>query len=139
MIDEYNFLVPKIDQKYKDEAVTSSDNPVSIVLTTIAASADAAALGRTLVEERLAACVNILPAMTSIYRWQGRIETEPEQQLLIKTASSRVADLERRLHELHPYEVPEFLVLRAGDHGGPYMSWVQACVGDPDQPPGPNV
>jgi periplasmic divalent cation tolerance protein len=120
--------------------VTSSANPVSVVLTTIGASADAAALARTLVEERLAACVNILPVMTSIYRWRGRIEVEPEQQLLIKTASNRVADLERRLKELHPYEVPEFLVLPAGDQGAAaYLAWVRESVEDAGPPPAPKL
>ena len=108
--------------------MTSPPDPVSVVLTTIAAQVDAAAMARTLVEERLAACVNILPVMTSIYRWQGRIEQEPEQQLLIKTASDRVPALEQRLRELHPYEVPEFLVLEAGDFGTAYSSWVRESV-----------
>ena len=108
--------------------MTPSVDPVSIVLTTIAAKTDAVALARTLVEERLAACVNILPVMTSVYRWQGRVEQEMEQQLLIKTASSRVVDLEHRLRELHPYELPEFVVLRAGEFGAAYMAWVQESV-----------
>jgi len=109
--------------------VTSPVNPVSIVLTTMAANADAAALARTLVEERLAACVNILPVMTSVYRWQGRIEQEPEQQLLIKTASNRVAALEQRLRELHPYEVPEVLVIDVSGGGAAYLAWVHGAVG----------
>ena len=68
---------------------------VSIVLTTLGADADAAAIARTLIEERLAACVNILPPMTSIYRWQGKVEQDREQQMVIKTASGRVADFRR--------------------------------------------
>jgi uncharacterized protein involved in tolerance to divalent cations len=65
--------------------VSSSDPQVVLVLTTIAAEADGAALGRTLVDERLAACVNVLPAMTSVYRWKGQVEQDREQQLIIKT------------------------------------------------------
>ena len=106
-----------------------SVNRVSVVLTTIAAKTDAVALARALVEERLAACVNILPVMTSVYRWQGHIEQEVEQQLLIKTASDRVPALEHRLRELHPYDVPEFVVLGAGEFGAAYLDWVQQSVG----------
>jgi periplasmic divalent cation tolerance protein len=96
---------------------------VSIVLTTLGADADAAALARTLVEERLAACVNVLPAMTSIYRWQGKLEQDREQQVVIKTSPDRVAALQARLRQLHPYELPEFLVLDATGSDA-YLAWV---------------
>ena len=96
---------------------------VAIVLTTIGADADATTLARTLVEERLAACVNLLPPMTSVYRWQGKVEQDREQQLVIKTASDRVADLRARLRQLHPYELPEFLVLDATGSEA-YLAWV---------------
>jgi periplasmic divalent cation tolerance protein len=96
---------------------------VAIVLTTLSADADAAALARTLVDERLAACVNVLPVMTSIYRWQGKVEQDREQQIVIKTMSDRVAALQARLRELHPYELPEFLVLDAGGSEA-YLAWV---------------
>ena len=96
---------------------------VSIVLTTLGADADAAAIARTLIDERLAACVNILPPMTSVYRWQGKVEQDREQQMVIKTASDRVADLQGRLRQLHPYELPEFLVLDATGSEA-YLAWV---------------
>ncbi len=96
---------------------------VSIVLTTLGADADAAAIAHTLIDERLAACVNILPAMTSIYRWQGKVEQDREQQMVIKTASGPVADLQARLRQLHPYELPEFLVLDATGSEA-YLAWV---------------
>lgn len=102
---------------------------VSIIFTTLSANADAAALARTLVEEHLAACVNILPKVTSIYRWKGTIETDNEQQLIIKTASHKVPALESRLHHLHPYEVPEFLVIEATDASAAYFTWVNESVG----------
>ena len=95
-----------------------------LVLTTLGADADASALARTLVEERLAACVNVLPLMTSIYRWQGGLEQEREQQLLIKTAPERVEALAARLRELHPYELPEFIVLD-GAASDAYGAWVR--------------
>jgi periplasmic divalent cation tolerance protein len=96
---------------------------VSIVLTTIGADADAAAIARTLIAERLAACVNILPPMTSVYRWKGNVEEDREQQMVIKTAPARVADLQARLRQLHPYELPEFLVLDATGSEA-YLAWV---------------
>ena len=99
-----------------------------IVLTTIAADADAGALARTLVGERLAACVNVLPVMASVYRWEGRVEEGREQQLLIKTAADRVAPLVARLRALHPYEVPELLVLRVGEGSEAYLRWIRESV-----------
>jgi periplasmic divalent cation tolerance protein len=95
-----------------------------IVLTTLGAQTDAAAFARVLVDERLAACVNILPPMTSVYRWKEAIEEEREQQLVIKTTSDRVAALEARFHELHPYELPEFLVVAATDWSAGYLEWL---------------
>jgi periplasmic divalent cation tolerance protein len=99
-----------------------------LVLTTLGADADAAALGRTLVEERLAACVNVLPAMTSVYRWKGSVGQEREQQLLIKTAPELVEALRARLRQLHPYELPEFIVLE-GEASAAYAEWVSDSVG----------
>ena len=96
---------------------------VSIVLTTLGADADAAAIARTLIDERLAACVNILPPMTSVYRWQGKVEQDREQQIVIKTAADRVNALQARLRQLHPYELPEFLVLDATGSDA-YLAWV---------------
>jgi periplasmic divalent cation tolerance protein len=95
-----------------------------IVLTTLDAQTDATAFARVLVDERLAACVNILPAMTSIYRWKGAIEEAREQQLVIKTTSDRVEALEARFHELHPYELPEFLVIAATEGSAGYLEWL---------------
>ena len=94
-----------------------------IVLTTIGADADALGLARTLVEERLAACVNVLPAMTSIYRWKGTVETDREQQLVVKTRPETVPALEARLKALHPYELPEFVVLSAATSAA-YAAWL---------------
>lgn len=100
-----------------------------VVLTTMGADADAAALARTLVEEGLAACVNVLPPMTSFYRWKGAVEQDREQQLIIKTTAGRVAALEARLRALHPYEVPEFLVLRVAGGSDAYLEWLRDSAG----------
>jgi periplasmic divalent cation tolerance protein len=104
---------------------STTDFQAVIVLTTVGADADAAAIARTLVEERLAACVNLLPEMTSIYRWKGSVEQEREQQLVIKTSEACLAALEIRINELHPYDVPEFLVLRASDGSERYLAWMK--------------
>ncbi len=79
---------------------------------------------RTLVEERLAACVNVLPPMRSTYAWKGAVESADERQVVIKTTRDRVPQLEARLKALHPYEVPEFLVLTVTDGSRDYLSWL---------------
>ncbi len=82
-----------------------------VALTTVDAGFDAIGLARTLVERGLASCVNVLPGVTSVYRWEGKIKADQEQQLIIKTTSDRVDRLQAALQELHPYDVPEFIVL----------------------------
>ena len=86
--------------------------------------ADAAPLARRLVDERLAACVNLHHAMTSIYRWKGQVEEDGERQLVIKTTRERLPALEARLRELHAYELPEFLVLSVSDASDEYRAWL---------------
>lgn len=106
----------------------SSSASAVLVLTTIAAAADGTALARTLIDERLAACVNVLPPMISVYRWKGAVEQDQERQLVIKTTRDRVAALEARLRELHAYELPEFLVVGV-DHGSEaYLRWIGEAV-----------
>jgi periplasmic divalent cation tolerance protein len=95
-----------------------------IVLTTLPADADAAAFARELVEARLAACVNLSAPMESIYRWEGTVEVETERQLVIKTSRERVAALWDRVRELHPYDMPEFLVTPVVDGNDAYLQWV---------------
>jgi periplasmic divalent cation tolerance protein len=102
--------------------------PVVIVLTTWPASSDAGAFARTLVEERLAACVNVLGQMQSTYRWKDTIETDAERQVLIKTTEARLGELEARIRTLHPYEIPEFLVFRVEGGSESYLSWVNETV-----------
>jgi periplasmic divalent cation tolerance protein len=95
-----------------------------LILTTLPADADAVAFGRSLVEERLAACVNLLPPMESVYRWEGRVERETERQLIIKTTRDRTETLWERVREMHPYEVPEFVVLSIVDGNDAYLRWI---------------
>jgi len=94
-----------------------------LVLTTMPDDDRADALARTLVDERLAACVNVHGAMASTYRWKGRVEREAERQVVIKTTPDRRAALEARLRALHPYELPEIVVLSA-DASAEYSAWV---------------
>ena len=89
---------------------------------------EAERIGRAMVEERLAACVNLLPAMTSLYRWEGQVEEATERQLVIKTTAGAVNALQERLADLHPYDVPEFLVLPVADGSDSYLSWLRASV-----------
>lgn len=103
--------------------------PARIVLTTEADAETGGRLGRRLVEEHLAACVTLLPGAHSIYQWQGQIESANECLLLLKTTQEKLAALETRLHELHSYKAPEFLVLpvEAGSHA--YIGWLRNCLG----------
>jgi periplasmic divalent cation tolerance protein len=96
-----------------------------IVLTTIGRSVDGRELASSLVSERLAACVNVLAEMDSIYRWQGAVETERERQLIIKTTQERVDALKARLHQIHPYEVPEFVVVPIIGGSERYLGWLR--------------
>ena len=77
-----------------------------VVMTTLPADADGPAFGRALLSERLAACVNLLAPMESVYRWEGRVEQESERQVIIKPTRVRLNALLDRVRELHPYEIP---------------------------------
>jgi periplasmic divalent cation tolerance protein len=98
---------------------------IVVALTTVPADFDAPALARALVDSRVAACVNILPAVRSIYRWQGAIEEADEQQLVIKTTREGVEALWKTLKEHHPYDVPEFIVLPVVEGSPEYLDWVR--------------
>lgn len=99
-----------------------------IVLTTVGANFDAAPLARDLVERRLAACVNLVDAIRSIYRWKENVEDEGERLLLIKTVEERVPELTDFLLARHPYEVPELIVLPIETVEGPYRRWLIESV-----------
>jgi periplasmic divalent cation tolerance protein len=95
-----------------------------VILTTTAAEEQALAIARALVEERLAACVNIIGPVRSVYRWRDGIEDEREYLLLIKTRATHYMKVERRVRELHTYEVPEVLSLSADRGSPPYIQWL---------------
>ena len=100
-----------------------------VVLSTSSNIEEAEKIARVLLEERLAACVNVLPPMISMYRWKGGVEQDREQQLIIKTTVASLGRLQARVRELHPYEVPEFLVIPAVGGSDSYLMWVQESVG----------
>jgi len=95
-----------------------------IVLTTVGATQDVDSIATQLVEKRLAACVNVIPHIYSVYRWKNEIEHDSEQLLLIKTTSERVTGLRDALFAMHPYEVPEFVVVRIDDLSDAYRAWL---------------
>jgi periplasmic divalent cation tolerance protein len=100
-----------------------------VVLSTAPDEETAGMLARALVEERLAACVSQVPQMRSIYHWQGEVVEASEVLLLFKTHSRLAPDLTRRLGELHPYEVPEILVLPVAAGSRAYLEWIMAETG----------
>ena len=100
-------------------------NDCVIVWTTIGSTADGRGMASILVGERLAACVNVLPEMESIYRWKGQVETDHERQLVMKTTAGRVSALAARVRELHDYDVPEFVVTPIVDGSDAYLAWIR--------------
>jgi periplasmic divalent cation tolerance protein len=99
-----------------------------LVLTSLIGHDDAARLGQTLVEEKLAACATLIPGAQSIFRWQGQIETVNEVLLLLKTGPDQIPALQARLHELHAYQTPEFLVLPVEGGSTAYLEWLHSCL-----------
>jgi periplasmic divalent cation tolerance protein len=102
--------------------------PIRLVLTTAASPGEASRLARTLVEERLAACATLIPGVQSIYHWQGEIEASTETLLLLKTGAAQLEALEARLHQLHSYQTPEFLVLGVEGVSHLYLDWLTASL-----------
>lgn len=96
-----------------------------MVWTTIGGSTDGHKLASLLVGERLAACVNVLSEMDSVYRWNGKVESDRERQVIMKTTTGRIAALQARLHELHDYDVPEFVVMPIIGGSDAYLRWIR--------------
>lgn len=95
-----------------------------VVLSTIDTHQEAERIAQLLVEERLVACVNIVPKITSIYRWKGAMERATEHLMIMKTAEDRLSLLTHRIKELHPYEVPEVIALSIEDGDSTYLEWI---------------
>ena len=101
------------------------ENDCVLVWTTIGKTADGRGMASILVTERLAACVNVLPEMESFYRWKGQVETDHERQLIMKTTAARVPALRARVHDLHDYDVPEFIVMPIVGGNEAYLNWIR--------------
>jgi periplasmic divalent cation tolerance protein len=101
---------------------------IVLVLSTAPSTAEGTIIGRRLVEEHLAACVNVLPGARSIFFWEGRVQEADEALLVIKTRRARYQDLERRILELHSYSVPEVLALSIDMGTPPYTAWLRESV-----------
>jgi periplasmic divalent cation tolerance protein len=99
-----------------------------IVLTTCGSLEEARKIATALVERRLAACVNIVPQIESVYRWQGKVETSTEWLLVIKTTAGVFTSLCDTLHELHSYETPECIAIEIEDGSAAYLEWIGEAV-----------
>ena len=105
------------------------DSQPLVVFCTCPDQASAERIAATMVEERLAACVNMLPGLTSIYRWREQIQRDTELLLLLKTQGTVYPLLEARIRELHPYDVPEIIALPVRMGSSAYLDWIAANTG----------
>jgi periplasmic divalent cation tolerance protein len=99
-----------------------------IVLTTAGSQEEARKIARELVERRLAACVNIVPQVESIYRWQGKVDSSPEWLMLIKTSMDQFASVRDAIRELHSYDLPECIAVAIEDGSPEYLNWLADSV-----------
>jgi len=103
------------------------DQPIAVLITA-PDKEEASCLAELLVERNLAACVQILPAIESVYRWQGKIERQPEVLLIAKTIAAKFSELEREVRAVHSYETPEIVALPLTAWSEPYGQWLNASV-----------
>lgn len=100
-----------------------------LVLTTAGNEAEAQKIANELVERRLAACVNIVPRIQSVYRWEGKVETAEEFLLITKTTKVRSEEVQAAIRELHSYDLPECIVISMEDGSAEYLKWIEESVG----------
>ena len=105
--------------------VEDMNSPAIVVLTTVANAEEGETLARKIVEAKLAACVQILPAMKSVYFWENKIQVDAENLLLIKTITERYDELERFIQANHSYDTPEIVALAAENISGDYLEWLR--------------
>jgi periplasmic divalent cation tolerance protein len=101
-----------------------------VAFCTVGKPEDAEWIARELVERRLAACVNVLPQMTSVYRWRGEVERNEEILLVIKTTRARFEELKQAILSMHTYELPEVIGFDIGVGHAEYLAWLEEAVGD---------
>ena len=100
----------------------------AIILTTVSAVEEGRSIANTLVEKHLAACVNIIPKISSVYRWEGQIQSETEVLLLIKTTKDLEAEVYREVQAVHSYDTPELITLPITNGSETYLDWLTAAV-----------
>jgi periplasmic divalent cation tolerance protein len=99
-----------------------------LVLSAAGSREEASRIANSLVEERVAACVNIVGPTESVYRWEGKIENAQEFLMVVKTTSKRAADVMARIRELHSYQLPEAIEINIDDGSPEYLNWIRECV-----------
>ena len=99
-----------------------------VVMTTVGDAGEGESLARLIVEAKLAACVQILPKMTSVYFWEGKVQSQPEHMLLIKTLEEKLDELSEFIKKNHSYEVPEIVALSAGKVSEDYLKWMRDVI-----------
>lgn len=107
--------------------MTMNDSPL-LVYCTVPDTATANSLAASIIESGAAACVNCIPAVRSVYRWKGEIQSDREELLLIKSTEARYKKLECTIRQNHPYELPEIIAVRITDGLPEYLEWVRQCV-----------
>ena len=100
-----------------------------LVLTTAGSEAEARNIANQLVERRVVACVNMIPRIQSVYRWEGKVETAEEFLLIIKTTKARSLDVQALIRELHSYDLPECVVISMTGGSAEYLKWIEESVG----------
>lgn len=109
-------------------AASSLDGEYSSAFVTCPDATVAKKIASGLVEKKIAACVNIIPGITSVYSWEGKVEEDGEVLMMIKTRTSRVSDLTEYVRKEHPYEVPEVISMKLGEGNPAYLQWISDSV-----------
>lgn len=105
-----------------------NDAPIRLVYATFPSPDEAERIGRTLVDTQLAACVNILPGMTSIYRWQGTVETGQEVVMIVKTTTTRADRVVAEIKRLHPYQMPAIVIVPVCGGNSDFLGWIATAT-----------
>jgi periplasmic divalent cation tolerance protein len=116
----------RFEQSFEDNELAAADPGVIVVLTNLPDRASALKLAGVLIDQRLAACVNVLAECTSVYRWQDKVEKASEVPLLIKTTATTYPRLEAAIRASHPYELPEIIGVPVVAGLAPYLDWIAA-------------
>lgn len=120
-----------LETHHSNRGASSMDKDYLVVYCTCPDRQVAERIANTIVAESLAACVNILPGITSVYRWQGQVQQDPEILLIIKTDGDTYPALETRIRALHPYEVPEIIALSIRRGMAEYLDWMTSSIAKP--------